>query len=154
MLNITNKKTVTVRFKRDAAASRAPLPSYATDGAAGMDLRASETIELEPGEFKSVGTGLFLEIPPGFEGQVRPRSGLAARHGVTLLNSPGTIDSDYRGELRVIVINHGSEIFKIEPGDRLAQIVFAALVRVELDETDGLSDTKRASGGFGSTGIK
>jgi dUTP pyrophosphatase len=145
---------IKILFRRDAAALRVPPPSYATAGSAGMDLRASEPATLSPGEYKSVGTGLYLEIPPGFEGQVRPRSGLAAKHGVTLLNSPGTIDSDYRGELRVILINHGGETFVIEPGDRIAQIIFAPAARAELEETGGLSDTERSTGGFGSTGVK
>ncbi|MDR3321039.1 MAG: dUTP diphosphatase [Synergistaceae bacterium] len=145
---------IKVMFRRDAAASRVPSPSYATAGSAGMDLRASERAALLPGEYKSLGTGLSLEIPPGFEGQVRPRSGLAAKHGVTLLNSPGTIDSDYRGEVRVILINHGEETFTIEPGDRIAQIIFSPALRAELEETEDLSGTKRSTGGFGSTGVK
>jgi dUTP pyrophosphatase len=119
-----------------------------------MDIRACESIEILPGEFKTVGTGLFVEIPSGYEGQVRPRSGLAARHGVTVLNSPGTIDSDYRGEIRVTLINHGKEVFAVSRGDRIAQIVFAPATRALLEESDGLSDSVRASGGFGSTGIK
>ncbi|MDL2264457.1 dUTP diphosphatase, partial [Synergistaceae bacterium OttesenSCG-928-I11] len=130
------------------------LPSYATRGSAGMDLRASEKTVLQPGEYKAVGTGLHLEIPEGFEGQVRPRSGLALKHGVTLLNAPGTIDSDYRGEVRVILINHGKQPFAIEPGDRIAQLVFARTTRANLAEQQNLSDTDRAEGGFGSTGVK
>ncbi|MDR3280114.1 MAG: dUTP diphosphatase [Synergistaceae bacterium] len=142
-----------IKIKRDASRG-VPFPSYATPGAAGLDLRASEHAEIEPGEYSMVGTGIYLEIPPGCEGQVRPRSGLAAKHGVTILNSPGTIDSDYRGEVRVILINHGKEAFRVEPGDRIAQIVFAHREQAELMETDDLSDSSRASGGFGSTGVK
>jgi dUTP pyrophosphatase len=151
---MTAGRQLTVKVKRDAGLSGIPLPSYATEGSSGMDLRASEPSEIGPGEFKTVGTGLYLEIPHGFEGQVRPRSGLAANHGVTALNSPGTIDSDYRGEVRVILINHGKDSFKVEPGDRIAQIVFAPVTRAFLEEVDDLSDSKRSSGGFGSTGVK
>lgn len=129
------------------------MPSYATDGAAGMDLRASEEMELPPGGRSAVRTGICIEIPCGWEGQVRPRSGLALKHGVTLLNSPGTIDSDYRGEIRVILVNFGQEIFSIKKGDRIAQIIFSPHGRAELRETEEISDTKRASGGFGSTGV-
>jgi dUTP pyrophosphatase len=145
---------LTVKLRRDAESQGIPLPSYATGGSAGMDIRASESLEIAPGEFKTVGTGLFVEIPFGYEGQVRPRSGIAARHGVTVLNSPGTIDSDYRGEIRVILINHGKEAFAVSRGDRIAQIIFTPVTRALLAESDGLSDSGRASGGFGSTGIK
>ena len=119
-----------------------------------MDIRANEATTMEPGSVAAVGTGLYLEIPEGYEGQVRPRSGLALKHGVTILNAPGTIDSDYRGELRVILINHGRDAFHIEPGDRIAQIVFAPAKQMEIEETEELSDSRRASGGFGSTGVK
>jgi dUTP pyrophosphatase len=145
---------ISVKIKRDAAASGIPLPVYATPGSAGMDLRASESASLEPGEYKAVATGLFLEIPEGFEGQIRPRSGLALKHGVTLLNAPGTIDSDYRGEVRVILVNHGRTTFAVEPGNRIAQIVFAKTIRANLSLNDELSGTDRAEGGFGSTGLK
>lgn len=155
MSDTGNKGTpIIVRIKRDAAVSGFPLPSYATPGSAGIDLRASESIRINPGEYTAVGTGLYLEIPPGLEGQVRPRSGLALKHGVTLLNTPGTIDSDYRGEIRVILINHGRETFAVEPGDRIAQMVFARVDRVRLSESDDLSETDRSFGGFGSTGIQ
>lgn len=130
------------------------MPSYATAGASGMDLRAAGRAEIAPGERAIIGTGIRLEIPKGYEGQVRPRSGLAAKHGVTVLNSPGTIDSDYRGEISVILINLGKEIFTVEKGDRIAQIIFAMCERAELAETDEITDSKRASGGFGSTGVK
>ena len=145
---------IVVKIKRDAAATGTPLPSYATSGSAGMDLRASEKTALAPGEYKAVGTGLYLEIPDGFEGQVRPRSGLALKHGVTLLNAPGTIDSDYRGEVRVILINHGRTAYTVEPGDRIAQLVFARTARADFAERDDLPETDRAAGGFGSTGLK
>ncbi|MDR1471527.1 MAG: dUTP diphosphatase [Synergistaceae bacterium] len=145
--------SLTIKIKRDAA-SGIPLPEYATPGSAGMDLRASERAEIAPGERASVGTGICIEIPHGYEGQVRPRSGLALKHGVTLLNSPGTIDSDYRGEVRPILINLGNEIFAIEPGDRIAQIVFAPVAQAAMSETDELSDSTRSTGGFGSTGIR
>lgn len=130
------------------------MPEYATPGSAGMDLRADEQVVLHKGEYASVGTGLYMEIPEGYEGQVRPRSGLAAKHGVTLLNAPGTIDSDYRGELRILLINHGERPFTVEPGDRIAQIVFAPVERAQIRESLQLSPSSRDSGGFGSTGMK
>lgn len=119
-----------------------------------MDLRAhlSEPMDLSPGERALVPTGLRLQIPPGYEGQVRPRSGLALKRGLTVLNSPGTIDADYRGDVGVILINHSHEDQRIEPGDRIAQIIFAPVTRAELDEVDKLDDTERHAGGFGSTG--
>jgi dUTP pyrophosphatase len=143
-----------IKIKRDASARDIPLPSYATEGSAGMDLRAAQESEIAPGERAMIGTGIYLEIPKGYEGQVRPRSGLAAKHGVTVLNSPGTIDSDYRGEVSVVLINLGKEIFTVRKGDRIAQIIFAVCERAELTETDEIADSKRASGGFGSTGVK
>ncbi len=117
-----------------------------------MDLYAVEDAVIAPGDWASVGCGIALEIPTGYEGQVRPRSGLAARHGVTLLNSPGTIDPGYRGEVRVIMINHGREDYLVRPGDRVAQLVIGAYAAVEWDWTEDLADTVRAGGGFGSTG--
>lgn len=154
MSDTDNHGTPVVRIKRDAAVSGFPLPSYATPGSAGIDLRASESAQIPPGEYTAVGTGLYFEIPAGLEGQVRPRSGLALKHGITLLNAPGTVDSDYRGEVRVILINHGRETFMVEPGDRIAQMVFARVDRVDLSESCDLSETDRSSGGFGSTGTK
>ena len=145
---------VTVRIKRDETARDLPLPSYATPGAAGLDIRAAEDVDIEPGDRAAVGTGMRLEIPEGFEGQVRPRSGIALKHGVTLLNSPGTVDSDYRGEVRVIMINLGNEKFSVRRGDRIGQIVFAPCARAKIEETGELSGTSRSSGGFGSTGIE
>ncbi|HVO37459.1 MAG TPA: dUTP diphosphatase [Spirochaetia bacterium] len=131
------------------------LPEYQTEGAAGADLRAhlAEDILLRRGERAVVPTGLTLEIPAGLEGQVRPRSGLAARHGVTVLNSPGTIDSDYRGELQVLLINLGDQDFRIRDGDRIAQIVFSPVFRVSFLRAERVDDSRRGSGGFGSTGI-
>ncbi len=131
-----------------------PLPEAKTVDSAGMDLRANleESISLGPGEHKLIPTGLFLEIPGGFEGQVRPRSGLALKHGITVLNTPGTIDADYRGEVGVILINHSKEIFKIESGDRIAQLVIAKHETIEWDISDSLEESMRSDGGFGSTG--
>ena len=134
------------------------LPAYESEGAAGMDLRAAlgdgETITLEPGAKAMVPTGLAMALPVGHEAQVRPRSGLAAKHSVTVLNSPGTIDSDYRGEVKVILINHGSSPFKIERGERIAQMVIAPVTQGIWTQVDALSETDRGAGGFGSTGVK
>jgi dUTP pyrophosphatase len=129
-----------------------PLPSYATTGAAGLDLRAAEALTLKPGARALVATGIAIALPANTEAQVRPRSGLAVKHGVTVLNSPGTIDSDYRGEIKVPLINHGAENFVIARGDRIAQMVIARVEQVDLDEVPSLDDTARGSGGFGSTG--
>lgn len=136
------------------AAEGVSLPAYATEGSAGMDIRAAESLLIKAGATGCVGTGLYLEIPEGFEAQVRPRSGLALKHSVTVLNTPGTIDSDYRGEIRVILINLGKEDFQIEPGERIAQLVFAPVTRAQLVPSMELSETERAAGGFGSTGRK
>jgi dUTP pyrophosphatase len=132
-----------------------PLPAYATAGAAGLDLFAavSEDVALAPGRFTAVPTGIAIALPEGFEAQIRPRSGLAIRHGVTVLNAPGTIDSDYRGEVAVILINHGREIFTVARGMKIAQLVVAAHTHVEWSETAMLDSTLRGAGGFGSTGI-
>ena len=132
------------------------LPSYASEAAAGMDVRAEipQAITIGPLERVIVPTGLFMEIPVGYEVQVRPRSGLAAKHGITVLNSPGTIDADYRGELKVILVNLSNEPFSIEPGERIAQIVLARHEVIEWEQTDELSESERGAGGFGSTGLK
>lgn len=132
------------------------LPSYETEASAGMDIRANTDapIELKPMERVLVKTGLFLEIPVGFECQVRPRSGLALKKGITVLNSPGTIDSDYRGEVGVILINLSNETFVIENGERIAQLVFAKFEQAAFNEVDELTTTVRGEGGFGSTGVK
>lgn len=128
------------------------LPVYATAGAAGMDVVAAEDVTIAPGARHAVATGLALAIPGGFEIQVRPRSGLALKHGITVPNTPGTIDSDYRGELKVILINHGSEPFPIRRGDRVAQLVLAPVTRASWVQVTALDDTARGTGGFGSTG--
>lgn len=130
------------------------LPQYATEHAAGLDLRANtnEDISLKPLERTLIKTGLFLEIPIGFEGQVRPRSGLAYKHGITVLNTPGTIDADYRGEVGVILVNLSNETFIIKPGERIAQLVFAKREQAKWEETTTLTNTNRGKGGFGSTG--
>jgi len=129
-----------------------PLPAYESEHAAGMDLRAAEDAILPPAGRALVATGFAIALPHGFEAQVRPRSGLAAKHGVTVLNAPGTIDADYRGEVKVILINHGADAFAIKRGDRIAQMIVAPVTRVTLAEAASLSDTARGSGGFGSTG--
>lgn len=130
------------------------IPTYATPGSAGLDLCARIPFEiyLHPGVRMTIPTGIAVELPDGFEAQIRPRSGLAHKYGVTVLNSPGTIDSDYRGEVGVIMINQGDEAFKITPNDRIAQMVIASFVRVELVQAGTLNDTERGDGGFGSTG--
>ena len=129
-----------------------PVPAYATVGAAGMDVVAAEELTLAPGARHAVATGFAMAIPPGYEVQVRPRSGLALKHGVTCLNTPGTIDSDYRGEVKVILANLGDAPFEIRRGDRIAQLVPAPVQRAGLDLVDSLDDTARGAGGFGSTG--
>jgi dUTP pyrophosphatase len=128
------------------------LPQYETGGSAGLDVRSNEDIVLEPGEFKLVKTGLFVEIPSGYEIQVRPRSGLALKHGITVLNSPGTIDSDYRGEIGVILINHGTESFEVNLGERIAQLVLCPIERIQWMAVGSVGGTKRGDKGFGSTG--
>jgi dUTP pyrophosphatase len=130
------------------------LPAYQSAGAAGADLRAhlDADLAIPAGGRALVPTGLHVEIPAGFEGQVRPRSGLAADHGITVLNAPGTVDSDYRGEVRVVLVNLGSETFRVHHGDRIAQLVIAPVVRADFSRAGGVGDTERGSGGFGSTG--
>lgn len=143
---------VPVRVKRLPGAEDLPLPAYATAGAAGMDVVSAEDVTLAPGARHAVATGLAVAIPQGFEIQVRPRSGLALKHGVTVPNTPGTIDSDYRGELKVIMINLGAEPFAIRRGDRVAQLVLAPVTQASWLEVDELDETARGEGGFGSTG--
>ena len=143
---------VPVLVKRLPHSEGLELPAYATDGAAGMDVVAAEDVDLAPGARHAVATGLAVAIPPGFEIQVRPRSGLALKHGVTVPNTPGTIDSDYRGELKVIMINLGAEPFAIRRGDRIAQLVLAPVVRASWLPVEELDETVRGEGGFGSTG--
>lgn len=132
-----------------------PLPEYQTAGAAGMDLRAAlaEPVTIPPGERRFVKTGLSLAIPDGFEGQVRPRSGLALRHGIGIVNSPGTIDADYRGEIGIVLVNHGQEPFVVEPLARIAQLVIAPVARAEFTLVASLDETERGAGGYGSTGV-
>lgn len=143
---------ITIPIKRLPNGGGLPLPAYATDGAAGMDVVAAESLILRPGARAAVATGFALAIPQGFEVQVRPRSGLALKHGVTCLNTPGTIDSDYRGEVKIILANLGDEHFEVKRGDRIAQLVPAPVLRAEMAEVDSLDETARGAGGFGSTG--
>ena len=145
-----------VAIQRLAHAQDLPLPAYATLGAAGLDLFAAvaQELVLEPGRHAAIPTGIAIALPDGFEAQLRPRSGLALRHGVTVLNAPGTIDSDYRGEVTAILINHGPESFAVARGMKIAQLVIAAHARVEWNETTNLDSTLRGAGGFGSTGLK
>jgi len=133
--------------------NEAKIPAYQSEEAAGFDLHSIEDVVINPGERKLIGTGLAFEIEKGYEVQIRPRSGLAVKHGITVLNSPGTIDSDYRGEIKVLLINLGNEKFEIKKGDRIAQAVIAPVIQAEIIEVDSLSDTKRGAGGFGSTGV-
>lgn len=134
--------------------SKNDLPSYATPGSAGMDLRADipEPIEIQPMERKLIPTGLFMELPLGYEAQIRPRSGLAFKHGITVLNSPGTIDSDYRGEIKVLLVNLSNETFRIQPGERIAQMVVASHEQVDWEPVSEMNSSERSAGGFGSTG--
>lgn len=143
---------VAVRVRRLPHGEGLALPAYATAGAAGMDVLSAEDVTLAPGARHAVATGLALAIPPGFEIQVRPRSGLALKHGISVPNTPGTIDSDYRGELKIILINHSAEPFAIARGDRVAQLVLAPVVHAVWDEVADLDETARGAGGFGSTG--
>ncbi|MEE2901651.1 MAG: dUTP diphosphatase [Myxococcota bacterium] len=129
-----------------------PLPRYQSEEAAGMDLHAAESLTLDPGAWAAVGTGLSIEIPPGFEAQVRPRSGLAFKHGVTVLNAPGTIDSDYRGEVKVLLINHGKNPYEVKVEDRIAQLVIAKVEQAMVELVTSLAQTERGEGGFGHTG--
>lgn len=130
-----------------------PLPAYATAGAAGMDVVAAESLVLDPGERRAIATGFAIAIPEGYEVQVRPRSGLALKHGITCLNTPGTIDSDYRGEVKVILANLGDAPFPVARGDRIAQLVPAPVQRAQMIEVAALDETARGAGGFGSTGV-
>jgi dUTP pyrophosphatase len=145
---------IILRVQQLPEARDLPPPAYMTEHAAGMDLRAAvpTTLTLAPGEFALVPTGIRIAVPPGYEGQVRPRSGLAARHGVTLVNTPGTIDADYRGEVCVVLINHGKEPFVVTRGDRIAQLVICPVARAQVEVAENLDDTERGDGGFGHTG--
>ncbi len=143
---------IRIALTRLAHGAGLPLPSYASAGAAGMDVVAAESLTLQPGARHAVGTGFAIAIPDGYEVQVRPRSGLALKHGITCLNTPGTIDRDYRGEVKVILANFGSEPFEIVRGERIAQLVPAPVQRASFSEVDDLDATERGAGGFGSTG--
>ncbi|MEM8826130.1 MAG: dUTP diphosphatase [Pseudomonadota bacterium] len=144
--------TIDIAIRRLPHGEELPLPAYATAGAAGMDVVAAEDIDLAPGARHAVATGFAIAIPDGYEVQVRPRSGLALKHGISCLNSPGTIDSDYRGEVRVILANLGDEAFPVRRGERIAQLVPAPVLKADWREVDALEDTDRGAGGFGSTG--
>jgi dUTP pyrophosphatase len=155
---LENAKTIrmtaiTIPLLRLPHGNDLPVPAYATEGAAGMDVVSAEDLILSPGARHAVATGFAMAIPPGFEVQVRPRSGLALKHGVTCLNTPGTIDSDYRGEVKVILANLGSEPFEIKRGDRIAQLVPAPVQRAIFTQVISLDETERGIGGFGSTGL-
>ena len=143
---------INIELQRLAHGAGLPLPSYASDGAAGLDVVSAEDLTLAPGQRHAVATGFAIAIPEGYEVQVRPRSGLALKHGVTCLNSPGTIDHDYRGEVKVILANLGSEPFPVRRGERIAQLVPAPLLKAIFKEVEALSETTRGAGGFGSTG--
>jgi dUTP pyrophosphatase len=145
-------QSMTIAIRRLPHGAGLPLPAYATAGAAGMDVVAAEDVTLAPGARHAVATGFAMAIPDGYEVQVRPRSGLALKHGITCLNTPGTIDSDYRGEVKVILANLGTEPFAVVRGERIAQLVPAPVLRATLAEVDSLDDTVRGAGGFGSTG--
>jgi dUTP pyrophosphatase len=146
--------TIRIAIARLPHGEGLPLPAYATPGAAGMDVVAAEDVDLLPGQRHAVATGFQVAIPHGYEIQVRPRSGLAFKHGLSVPNAPGTIDSDYRGELKVLLINHGDQPFAIRRGERIAQLVPAVVTRAEFDEVAELCETERGAGGFGSTGVK
>lgn len=145
-----------IQFKKLPHAENLPLPSYESEYAAGMDIRAAlkEPIELAPGKRQLIPTGLQMALPEGYEAQIRPRSGLAYRNGITMLNTPGTIDADYRGEVKVLAVNLGDDPFVISHGDRVAQMVIAPVTQAKVEEVESLSETERAEGGFGSTGTK
>ncbi len=145
---------VTIRVKRLPHGEGLALPAYATLGAAGMDVVSAEELDLLPSQRRAVATGFAIAVPDGYEVQVRPRSGLALNYGISVPNTPGTIDSDYRGELKVILINHGSDVFPIRRGDRVAQLVIAPVQRAGFIEVDDLDETTRGTGGFGSTGVQ
>jgi len=145
-----------IKIKRLDGGKDIPLPSYETEGSSGMDLRAAvqERVTLNPGEIRLIPTGIAVAVPPGYEAQIRPRSGLALKHGIGMVNSPGTIDSDYRGEIGLVMINWGKEPFTISRGDRIAQMLITRVYRAEIREVDDLDCTSRGEGGFGHSGIK
>ncbi|MDZ4735319.1 MAG: dUTP diphosphatase [Rhodospirillaceae bacterium] len=150
-----NGRPVTVPIERLAHGRELPLPAYATSGSAGLDLMAAiaTAIDLAPGARDLVPAGITLSLPAGYEAQIRPRSGLALMHGITVLNSPGTIDSDYRGEIKVLLVNHGQDAFRVEPGMRIAQLVVAPVMRIAWAEDAAQPASERGAGGYGSTGV-
>jgi dUTP pyrophosphatase len=148
-----NSLKVEVRVKRLNHGAGLPLPNYTTSGAAGMDICAAESLNLRAGKRHAVATGFAFAIPEGYEVQVRPRSGLALKHGITCLNTPGTIDSDYRGEVKVILANLGEDDFQITKGDRIAQLIVSPVTHATMSEVDEIDNTARGTGGFGSTGV-
>jgi len=147
-----SSKPVEVRVSFVKLRPDAVEPVYQTSGASGVDLHSCEHASIPGGMWKTISTGLSFSIPSSYEGQVRPRSGMSAKHGITVLNAPGTIDSDYRGEVKVVLINHSSFEYIVQPGDRIAQLVFCRSIRAHFEETDSLDETPRGAGGFGSTG--
>ena len=148
-------KTVKIAIKKKKGCEDLPAPKYATPGSSGMELSADvdREVTILPGEIKLISSGIYLSIPEGYEAETRPRSGLALKHGISLVNTPGTIDSDYRGLVGLIMINHGKEPFVIRRGDRVAQMVIKEVIRADIEITEGLDDTVRSSGGFGHTGL-
>jgi dUTP pyrophosphatase len=149
-------RPITIKIKRLPGGQDLPLPAFATQHAAGADLRAAVTqsVTIAPGEIRLIPCGFAMAIPPGYEAQVRPRSGLSSQHGITLINTPGTIDADYRGEVQVPLVNHGKEPFTVERGMRIAQMIITALPKVNYTEVEELDETPRGQGGFGHTGKK
>ena len=149
---------LTVEFKKLDNFGDLEMPAYETDLAAGVDLRAAIAADtpliLKPGERTLVATGFAMALPPGYEAQIRPRSGLAYKHGITVVNTPGTVDADYRGEVKILLINHGTDAFTINRGERIAQMVIAPVTQAQFASVDSLSETKRGAGGYGSTGVK
>lgn len=151
-----NLKTVKILLKKKEGSDDLPLPRYATAGSSGMDLCADvdSEVTLMPGDIKLISAGIYISMPEGYEAEVRPRSGLALKHGISLVNTPGTIDSDYRGLINVIMINHGKEPFTVKRGDRIAQMVIKEIVKGEIEVKGELDDTARSHGGFGHTGVR
>ncbi len=149
-------KHVKILLKKKEGSRDLPIPRYATPGSSGMDLVAdvSGEVILKPGDIKLISAGIYISIPEGYEAQIRPRSGLALKHGISLVNTPGTIDSDYRGLINIIMINHGKEPFTIRRGDRIAQMVIKEIIKADIEVTESLDDTVRSHGGFGHTGSK
>lgn len=151
---MVDEEPITIKVKQLDGQNHLPLPAYVSEGASGLDIRATvqEPVELRPGDIRLIPTGLAVSIPPGFEAQIRPRSGLALRHGIGMVNSPGTIDSDYRGEIGIILINWGRALFVVRNGDRIAQMVISRTYRAKIVVADELDSTERGAGGFGHTG--